>query len=298
MAKFTMTKKRALEIAQAAGTGDSAKVIELLRRIDGANTRGTWKYYADKLAQWIDQGMPENTPFSVWNLDGNNKLPFASFSTLPGVTCPGAGACWFVDSIAGAGYCYTVKSWRYPTALFRQVQNSLLIKSPNGRKLITKKTLELPNGIDCRLYVDGDFDSLQTVTYWFVLLRSRPDLRVYGYSKSWQLLLDYASKRAPKIGWPDNYLLNLSNGASAEHLRAKVSELPIVRGDFIAVEIDKKLKGKYDSPEYKRAVRQAGIDAGITKAFVCPGKCGECTKSGHFCGRSDTKQTPVLIGVH
>ena len=98
--------------------------------------------------------------------------------------------------------------------------------------------------------------------------------------------------------WPTNYLLNLSNGGNAEHLRDAVAKLPIVRGDFLTVDIDSKLAGKYGDKSYKAAVRASAKSAGIDKPFVCPGRCGACTKSGHFCGRSDTNGVAVVIGVH
>lgn len=56
------------------------------------------------------------TPFKVFKLKGNTKLPFATFSTLPIVTCPGAGEC--------ADWCYSFTAWRYPAAFARQLQNT------------------------------------------------------------------------------------------------------------------------------------------------------------------------------
>ena len=102
-------REMALEIASAAGAGDSAKVIELLKAIPGDSSQvHTWAYHAKRLADYIQGDYVGKTPFAVWNIDGNSKLPFASFSTLPGVTCPGAGACWFGRSGGGWGYCYTL----------------------------------------------------------------------------------------------------------------------------------------------------------------------------------------------
>ena len=39
--------------------------------------------------------------------------------------------------------------------------------------------------------------------------------------------------------------------ATLEYLRADVAKLPIVRGDFLTVDIDKRLAGKYDDKAYK-----------------------------------------------
>ena len=103
---------------------------------------------------------------------------------------------------------------------------------------------------------------------------------------------------ASKIGWPKNYLLNLSNGSKYEHLRPKMERLQVTRGNFIALQVDKRLAGKYGHPEYKKALRDAAKALGLDKVFVCPGKCGTCTKVGHLCGMESAKGVNVVIGVH
>jgi len=286
----TMKRAQQMALAKFAAVGDVAKLRDGLADIvdKGDKTkRGTWAYFAGRFIDWIDAEMPENTPFAVWSLEGNVKLPFAVFSTAPIVTCPGAGAC--------AEWCYSFKGWRYPAAFLRQLQNTLSLTKSAGRRIVAQKTNELPDDIDCRLYVDGDFATLAQVAFWMSLINSRSDLRVYGYSKSWRQLLEY-----DKIGgkWPENYCLNLSNGGNAESLRGDVARLPIVRGNFLTVDIDGKLAGKYDSKEYKTAVRESAANAGIQRPFVCPGRCGECTPKGHFCGRKETSGVDVVIGVH
>ncbi len=289
----TLTRQQALAISQAAGAGDSAKVAYLLRDIPGDKyATGTWTYFAHRLADYIDRNYTGTPPFSVWNVKGNNKLPFASFSALPGSTCPGAGACWN----GGKGYCYSLKSWCRPAAFMRQVQNTLLLR--HNQQIVANATYALPQNTTCRLYVDGDFDSLRTLTFWMLVLHERPDLTVYGYSKSWNLFVMFDRMWAKKIGWPKNYLLNLSNGSKYERLRAKMERLPVVRGNFIALPIERRLAGKYGQPEYKQAVRQAAKDAGLERVFVCPGKCGECTKVGHLCGMESARGVDVVIGVH
>jgi len=280
-----MNKTEGLAIGRAAAGADIAQMRALLLALigeDDTTRRGTWAYYANKALLYLDNKAPMSG--AIWQLKGNNKLPFAFFSAMPDVTCPGAGTCLDI--------CYSFKSWRYPTAYFRQLINTLLMATPHGRQVIAVATAKLPQNIAIRLYVDGDFASVAQVAYWMDEIRKRPDLSVYGYSKSWRELLAYDGK------WPTNYLLNLSNGGNAEHLRSDVAKLPIVRGDFLTVDIDSKLAGKYDDKAYKAAVRAAAKSAGIDKPFVCPGKCGACTKSGHFCGRSDTKGVAVVIGVH
>jgi len=280
-----MDKAQGIKLGYAAASADIAQMRALLSALiaDGdVNRRGTWSYFANKTLAYLNNEAP--SPFAIWNLKGNIKLPFAAFSALPQVTCAGAGDC--------LNWCYSFKAWRYPAPYFRQLVNTLLMATAHGRQVISSATSKLPQDIAIRLYVDGDFADVGQVAYWMEQIAERPDLSVYGYSKSWRELLAYDG------AWPTNYLLNLSNGGNAEHLRGDVAKLPIARGDFIAVDIDSKLAGKYDDKAYKAAVRASAKSAGIDKAFVCAGKCGACTKSGHFCGRSDTRGVAVVIGVH
>jgi hypothetical protein len=287
---MNLNRAQQMDLAQYAANGDvnalRLGLVDIAEKGD-VEKRRTWAYFAHKFVLWIDANMPTATPFSVWSLKGNKKLPFANFSTAPIVTCPGAGAC--------ADWCYSFKGWRHPAAFFRQIQNTLLMSRPSGRRIVAEKTLGLPVGIDCRLYVDGDFANIAQVAFWMAQINGRPDLNVYGYSKSWKALLAY-----DRVGglWPSNYCLNLSNGSNCESLRDDVAQLPIVRGDFLAVDIDKSLAGQYGSKAYKTAVRAAAAAAGISRPFVCPGQCGECTPKGHLCGRKETQGVNVVIGVH
>ena len=280
-----MDKAQGIKLGYAAASADVAQMRALLSALiaDGdVKRRGTWAYFANKTLAYLNNQAP--SPFSIWQEKGNIKLPFAAFSTLPQVTCAGAGDC--------LNWCYSFKAWRYPAPYFRQLVNTLLMATAAGRQVISSATAKLPQDIEIRLYVDGDFADVSQVGFWMEQIAKRPDLSVYGYSKSWRELLAYDG------AWPTNYLLNLSNGGNAEHLRDDVARLPIARGDFLTVDIDKRLAGKYDDKAYKSAVRTSAKSAGIDKAFVCPGKCGACTKTGHFCGRSDTSGVAVVIGVH
>ena len=51
-------------------------------------------------------------------------------------------------------------------------------------------------------------------------------------------------------------------------------------------------------PESAELLQKAAADAGISRPFVCPGKCGECTPKGHLCGRPAAAGVNVVIGVH
>jgi hypothetical protein len=231
---------------------------------------------------------------------GNSKLPFYAFSSLAGIDCPQAGACLYGASgdLLG-GFCYSFKAWRYPAAFMRQLVNSIRLRTKAGRDEIVAAWMALPRNVTVRLYVDGDFASPEILAFWMRLCVARPDLQVYGYSKSWRLLLSYDQATGGR--WPSNYLLNLSsggNGTDAEKLA--VSRLPIARGEFIAIETKRNHGKAYQSKrndgfaDYARDVReQAG-----RRVFVCSGKCGDCTPSGHACGSEKFRGVPIAIGVH
>jgi len=237
----------------------------------------------------------------VFNLHGNVKLPdFAAFSTLPGFTCPGAGAC--------LDFCYSYKAWRYPGAFVRQVLATVAMR--NWAPSVAEQFRALPIGIHVRLYVDGDFDSVSTLRFWLDLVRERADLRVYGYSKSWDLFvsLDDSGYR-----FPSNYVLNLSSGSIHENaLRDRISAIVkengkrLVRGQFVAVGIDGKLDNgariprgaeRYNSAEYHERVRDSALVAYGQRAFSCPGHCDSCGKGKHVCG-NENANVLIAIGIH
>lgn len=304
----TFTNAAALRFARfcmSCGSMEDAaqEARRMARRIRGsARKRGTWKYFLLRFAAAIECG---RLPHEIFAMEGNVKLPFVAFSTLPIVTCPGAGAC---AGIAAAGeapslrnaFCYSLRAWRYPAAFLRQAMNTLLLRF-NRRAIIDAWKL-LPQGVTFRLYVDGDFDSESTAVFWFNLLRQRQDIQAYGYSKSWGIL----EKLAHMV--PPNYRLNLSSGGidDTPERRNDMKALPMTRGDFIALPVHGEFaKGfaRYADPEYHRAVRAAAAVAGLGKVFSCPGTCGTCTGAGHACGASNAAggsimPLPIVIGIH
>lgn len=262
-------------------------------------TANNWLLAWDKFLKFLSTGIPQFTVYTK----GNGKLPFFSFSALPGAKfCPGAGEC--------LEWCYSFKCWRYPDAFFRQIQNTILLMSESGRQHLTDKfNAVVPDGVDFRLYVDGDFDSLATMRFWFTLLESRPNVRAYGYSKSWQIFTAYEKQYT----FPANYELNRSSGSKfanttggasipTSKLAQQIAKLPVFRGDFIAVPSDTKMPDVLTHrPEFNAWAKQLRDRAklyGIKRAFVCPGKCGNCTPKGHACGSKRFKNVPVIIGIH
>ncbi len=284
------------KIAAIAATGDytaTAKAVnQLIHYGRKTNPGGDFHKIGLRFRRWL-RNPRADTPYEIF-IVGNGKLPFMAFSTLPVATCPGAGDCVF--------WCYSFNCWRNAHPYFRQVMNTLLLANRDRRIVEAWDAIKV--GLDVRLYVDGDFDSSGTVRWWFDLIETRPDLRVYGYSKSW-------AEIEAQTSYPENYVLNLSSGSIWEDdtdMLAKMEALPITRGPFLAVAPEfnptetKRLKAlkekKYSDPIYKAAVRKAATEQGMERMFVCPGRCGTCTKAEHACGSHRFDNIPVLIGIH
>lgn len=245
--------------------------------------KGAWKKYFPKLINGLFTGKPF---LAIIAKKGNSKLPFYAFSSLPLYSCDNYGEC--------AKYCYSLKSWRYPCALYRQIQNFLLMKF--NKSAIIADFNKIPNDSTFRLYVDGDFSSREDVLFWFGLLRSNPTIKTYGYSKSWDLIESCSDF------FPTNYRLNISSGGGTQLVtKEKMLTLSITRGEFIAVKISdtiEKSSKRFALPTYHQEVREAGkLEFGIN-GFSCPGKCGTCASSNHACGSDKFKGIPIFIGVH
>ena len=288
----TMTRKTALKLANASF--DSEKLQSLLLQLfpkDGK--RGSWAWAAHKLLRWM-RNPSQPLPFKVF-VKGNSKLPFYAFSALPLVTCPGAGSC--------KKFCYSLRAWRYPAAFFRQILNTVLLSTPEGRERIGKAFDALPLGVTVRLYVDGDIHSETVLGFWFSQCVKRSDLSVYGYSKSWDIFLNWKGE------FPSNYRLNLSSGSLyGKAKREAMARLPIVRGEFLAVPVQSvapkrnPLNGEpldMDAWNLHRAeVSQKAKELGHSKVFVCPGLCAFCLHGKHACGSDKLKGVAIAIGIH
>jgi hypothetical protein len=237
-----------------------------------------WASNFAKLAKLFTENAPQ---FTIIKTDGNSKLPFYAFSTIPGSTCPGAGDC--------LKFCYSFKAWRFPAAFCRQIQNAYLMRF--NTLAIVEAFSAIPDDSDFRLYVDGDFSSSHDVEFWFDLLKTRPSIKAYGYSKSFAEILSYWGK------YPSNYALNISSGHnSTADIVERVKALPITRGEFRAVSVGFKVKSSdHGSPKVNQALRLLTQE----KIFACPGKCGSCTGKGHACGMlSQLKGKVIAIAVH
>lgn len=286
MSSFNNSRAMRFATAILESIADKSKMIQLARNASKGAKR-KWGKVFRKLANELANDNLTQTIF----MKGNSKLPFYCFSTLPVLSCPGAGVC--------KNWCYSFSAWRYPDAFMRQLKNTILMRS--NREKIVEAFRKLPRGITLRLYVDGDFASSFEVSFWFDLLKSRPDISCYGYSKSWDEIHEYGQNNK----YPDNYRLNLSSGGLQRKIvESEMEKLPITRGKFVAVRIDPKLIKmgikRYELPEYHSAVRKAAIEEYGRVAFSCSGLCGSCLPNGqHACGMKDKgKGMLIANGIH
>lgn len=285
-----------------------------------------------KMRQWLADPIRNKPPFSIF-MKGNKKLPFWAFSTLPGATCPGAGACLKNPETGKRGWCYSFSAWRNITPYFRQLQNTILIRMRDKSWIEAEAKEKFKPGQVVRLYVDGDFDSMETLSYWMHFCDRHPQNQFYGYSKSWAFFKQWHKDHNGE--WPENYLLNLSSGTKLEsvlspekfkdyvrsmlELRNPKTGRPVVRGTFRALEVSSKYP-KQTEEESKKGVRsktmqeylnhrkdveatakRLGIkgDTGSKGIFVCPGYCGSCLPGGkHACGDIRFRDFAIVIGIH
>jgi hypothetical protein len=135
------------------------------------------------------------------------------------------------------------------------------------------------------------------------LIKTRPELKVYGYSKSWS---EFIALHLQRYEFPSNYMLNLSGGSkwdSMPAMRSIMESLPVTRGTFAAYQVARHhMKSKaYQS---KRNEGHAAYAADVRKAagkrvFVCAGRCGDCLPDGtHACGSDRFRGIEIAIGIH
>ena len=292
-----MSKNFTFDILKAAielykFDGNVQPVLDYIR----ANTNPNSKRLQRDLAKLDKFAQTGQAQFSIWTR-GNEKLPFLSFSALPGGQfCPGAGAC--------LRFCYSFKAWRNFTPFVRQLQNTILLDTERGRQQIRdqldaqlKKTKFAGRQVEMRLYVDGDFRHKADIDFWFETIKSRP-LQVYGYSKSLDLFRNIWMSGESV---PSNYMLNLSEGGRHDDIHdfMLAANIPWVRGRFIAVPDVRKGILDLDRSDVRFMIKWAKEKYGPdSKNVVCPGRCGTCTKIGHICGLPQFKDYNVLISTH
>lgn len=298
----TMAPFRVLEIVgNAIETQNKDSAIETInaaahyfekRRIAQGKKKSAYIEMLQNIVFVLNTGFPV---YNVFSINGNSKLPFVAFSALPGKAhCPGAGDC--------LSFCYSFKSWMRPTAFGRQAQNSILRKYYPHRIVGALDSIlamrKFKHGLTLRLYVDGDFNSLSDFALWQGILHERQNIKAYGYSKSFDIILTYADSGAT---FAPNYVLNVSSGhRHDESTVQRIEALPITRGAFVAVPVANRRRSiDHANPEHRKAVQSALKAAhNVKTAFACPGLCGNCTSSGHACGSMKFKGISIGIAVH
>jgi hypothetical protein len=287
-----MNRQQALKFVDNV---DNLQAIQSLLKDIIKNDSTGWKNNAGKLLEYIKNDFNGSPAFSIIAAKGNKKLPFYAFSSLAIADCPGAGDC--------KKFCYSLKAWRYPAAFFRQLQNSLLLRYKP--QVIKNAFYSIPQNKTLRLYVDGDFYSVDNLRFWMDLCHARQDLQIYGYSKSWRLFLQL---NATGYEFPSNYLTNASSGSiyAGTGIQNAFLKLPVVRGAFEAVKVEKRFiteKAYQDktmplSKEYRSKIASLLKQDG-KRGFACPGNCGNCLPAGkHACGSKQFAGVNIAIGIH
>jgi hypothetical protein len=279
-------RKQCYKVIELINNNDLKGCIKYLN--DNIKTGKDWLKYSAKFKLFLNDILNnkfDNIPFTILK-QGNKKLSYLSFSTLPVATCPGAKECLI--------YCYSLKSWRYPATFFGQCQNTLLMKynfeviANELYKYNNKAKLKNVN-LDFRLYVDGDFKTMNNLINWMTLLKTCKNIKSYGYSKSKHLFLELHNQG---FKYPENYKLNLSNGSKFDFLDNDLLKLDVTRGKFTSFKFDKKVNVFNLTREQKNTIRTNFNN----KVFICPGLCDTCTNKGHFCGSNNNLE--VVIPVH
>lgn len=271
--------KRCLSCRSLRGAG------KILRGVARTLPETSWRKEMERLAFCLGRGKSRYRLF----VKGNTKLPFYGFSVLPLLTCPGKGAC--------KQFCYSLTAWKTPGGYLRQLQNTLILR--HRPLLIEKVWRKLPEGI-VRLYVDGDFATADEVAFWFRLCKCRPDLKVFGYSKSFDEIWEGGQKE----GFPPNYLLNLSSGVNIRKITyTQMETLPIVRGYFHSLEANYHTGRRagferFGDRAYHASVREAAKEAGLPKVLSCPGRCGSCCRGLVACASEEFRGIPIAIAIH
>lgn len=243
-----------MSIAGPLATGNFAaakKALKAARAMrPGKAATGSYPYFFDKLLSFLDDDTAMWKAFaeSAVQMKGNVKLPFAAYSEFPVVTCPGAGGLQerfqLPKASLGAArtskvegcvqWCYSLSALGKPSAMYRFMLTTMASSRDPYRAAETTLSIASRKGAPIlRLFVDGDFRSMEHLDAWMEAIRRHPEVSVYGYTKSWHLLEEYAKP------WPSNYRVNISGGsrfAKDEAMKERLFRLPAVRGQFLAVD--------------------------------------------------------------
>lgn len=241
------------------------EVINLLEKLIFAKDgpRGRWHKEAEMFVDYLHTGRPFHPILTYGSKDAS-----FGFSTLPLLTCPGAGEC--------VAWCYSLKSWRYPESFFRQMQNfDLLRRAHHDREvseLFEDEIQNLPEEEHIRLYRDGDFQDANDVLFWIALAEQFQDRMFWGWTKAFD-----AVRQAFEIGSeiPRGFRLRLSGNGRVHP-----------PGDLL---LHKNIVGTFYAWSFDKAPLPMTEEEWNMK---CPGKCKPC---GFRCAFGDTKHIWTFI---
>lgn len=110
--------------------------------------------------------------------EGNEKTSCFSFDLPAKVTCPGATALC-------ASKCYASKlASAYPNVGRKYARN---LEFANSTEFVRHMVANIPFGCEFRIHVSGDFHSVEYIAKWKEIVRKRPDVTFYAYTRSWRI---------------------------------------------------------------------------------------------------------------
>jgi hypothetical protein len=171
------------------------------------NTVGEEKIQANKSKLEIRLPDTRGVTLSRWGA-GNLKigLNVITYSKLALATCPGA-------SVWCKGSCYAQRIAGVVAEFVYKVNTEAGANVP-----------DFPSDTDsklCRPHVSGDFDSVAYIQRWTEIVKSRPDVQFWAYTRSWRMFtfqpaleqlralpnmqlfasMDESTPEMPPIGW-------------------------------------------------------------------------------------------------
>lgn len=171
---------------------------------------------------------------------GNTKLAknIKTFN-LPAIkSCPNAGEC--------AKSCYAKKAERqYPEVRISRARNYRLAKE--STKLLKQKILQqLKKGDIVRIHESGDFFCQEYVDMWTEIVKKRPDVMFYAYTKT-EHLFDFSEiKRQPNFSLVPSIIAGKINFGPEDEITIRAQELglpicPCKPGNKVKCGIDCKI---------------------------------------------------------
>jgi hypothetical protein len=176
-----------------------------------------------------------------------------TYSRLPGRiggTCPGATSeCQDI--------CYAKRVVNTPPVWEMWRRNSEAIRLPLADDPLP------PDAKIVRLHVSGDFDTTYYIDQWYWLAREHPDVRFFGYTRSW---------RVPELLVRLERFWALPNVQLFASMDKSMNELPPLGWRRAWLEDDPRANLFNDRQDVRFAVRNGEI--AMVSVYVCPEEMG------------------------